>query len=263
MKTLASTLALALALAFAGPAFAGDVTTAKTQADCEKAGGTWDAGMPTAYQIQNGGMTWSVSNPDSSTFRFELRPGDPSWSGDASTGRGRSEIAVNQLLPSGTPIHISYDFKVEPGAVDTASWGTTIGQLHNGPDNHGAALQIDMYYDHLRVIIRNGPAHSGEPSILLWQDPNLLVRGQTYHMDIQAFLSNDLQGSLVVTRDGTQVVNYHGAFGYGDPVYWKEGIYQNNVPQTVAVDYSNLHISTPSLNGTLTASGFTMGGSCN
>ena len=32
-----------MALAFAGPAFAGDVTTAKTQADCEKAGGAWDA----------------------------------------------------------------------------------------------------------------------------------------------------------------------------------------------------------------------------
>lgn len=44
MKTLVSTFALALALAFIGPAFAGgDVTTAKTQADCEKAGGMWDA----------------------------------------------------------------------------------------------------------------------------------------------------------------------------------------------------------------------------
>ena len=43
MKAILSTLALALALAFAGPAFAGDVTTAKTQADCEKAGGAWDA----------------------------------------------------------------------------------------------------------------------------------------------------------------------------------------------------------------------------
>jgi len=43
MKTLVSTFALALALAFIGPAFAGDVTTAKTQADCEKAGGVWDA----------------------------------------------------------------------------------------------------------------------------------------------------------------------------------------------------------------------------
>jgi hypothetical protein len=43
MKTLVSSLVLALALAFAGPAFAGDVSTAKNQADCEKAGGLWNA----------------------------------------------------------------------------------------------------------------------------------------------------------------------------------------------------------------------------
>ncbi len=43
MKTLVSMFALALALAFTGPAFAGDVTAAKNQADCEKAGGAWDA----------------------------------------------------------------------------------------------------------------------------------------------------------------------------------------------------------------------------
>jgi hypothetical protein len=43
MKTFISMFALAVALAVTGPAFAGDVTAAKTQADCEKAGGTWDA----------------------------------------------------------------------------------------------------------------------------------------------------------------------------------------------------------------------------
>jgi hypothetical protein len=43
MKTLLSIFALALALAFTGPAFAGDVTAAKTEADCAKAGGTWNA----------------------------------------------------------------------------------------------------------------------------------------------------------------------------------------------------------------------------
>jgi hypothetical protein len=42
MKTLISMFALAVAVAVTGPAFAGDVTAAKTQADCEKAGGTWD-----------------------------------------------------------------------------------------------------------------------------------------------------------------------------------------------------------------------------
>ncbi len=43
MKTLLSIFALILALAFTGPAFAGDVTAAKTEADCAKAGGTWNA----------------------------------------------------------------------------------------------------------------------------------------------------------------------------------------------------------------------------
>jgi hypothetical protein len=43
MKTLLSSLALSLALGFAMPAFAGDVTAAKNAADCAKAGGAWDA----------------------------------------------------------------------------------------------------------------------------------------------------------------------------------------------------------------------------
>ena len=47
MKGLASIIALALAIAFTGPAFAQDVTTAKTAADCEKAGGVWDAATNT------------------------------------------------------------------------------------------------------------------------------------------------------------------------------------------------------------------------
>ena len=42
MKNILSSLTLALALGFAMPAFAGDVTAAKNAADCEKAGGAWD-----------------------------------------------------------------------------------------------------------------------------------------------------------------------------------------------------------------------------
>ena len=43
MKSLASMLALALALAVSGPAFAGeDVTKATDKASCDKAGGVWD-----------------------------------------------------------------------------------------------------------------------------------------------------------------------------------------------------------------------------
>ena len=42
MKTLVSAFALALALGFTGPAFAGDVTKATDKASCDKAGGVWD-----------------------------------------------------------------------------------------------------------------------------------------------------------------------------------------------------------------------------
>jgi hypothetical protein len=49
MKTLVSILAVALARAFTGPAFAGDVTTAKTAADCAKAAAY---GMPLPTRAQ-------------------------------------------------------------------------------------------------------------------------------------------------------------------------------------------------------------------
>ena len=42
MKILIATFAMTLALAFSGPVFAG-ATTTKTEADCAKAGGTWNA----------------------------------------------------------------------------------------------------------------------------------------------------------------------------------------------------------------------------
>jgi len=42
MKALVSMFALALELAFTGPAFAGDVTKATDKASCDKAGGVWD-----------------------------------------------------------------------------------------------------------------------------------------------------------------------------------------------------------------------------
>jgi hypothetical protein len=42
MKTLISIFSMTLALAFTGPAFAGDKPT-QAQEQCQKDGGTWDA----------------------------------------------------------------------------------------------------------------------------------------------------------------------------------------------------------------------------
>jgi hypothetical protein len=50
MKGLISMFAVALALAFTGPAFAGDAAAAKNEADCTKAGGMWDAATNTCAE---------------------------------------------------------------------------------------------------------------------------------------------------------------------------------------------------------------------
>jgi hypothetical protein len=42
-KLVAAIVALGVAVTFAAPTFAADVTTAKTKAACTKAGGMWDA----------------------------------------------------------------------------------------------------------------------------------------------------------------------------------------------------------------------------
>ena len=50
MKSLVSTLALTLAVAFAAPAFAEPATTPANQADCEKAGMKWDSATSTCQE---------------------------------------------------------------------------------------------------------------------------------------------------------------------------------------------------------------------
>jgi hypothetical protein len=55
MKTLISAIALAFALAATGPAFAGDVSSAKNKADCDKAGGVWNADSSTCAKKSGSG----------------------------------------------------------------------------------------------------------------------------------------------------------------------------------------------------------------
>ena len=52
MRTIAYTLALVLGVAFATSVSAGDVTMAKTKADCDKAGRMWDTATSTCKAKQ-------------------------------------------------------------------------------------------------------------------------------------------------------------------------------------------------------------------
>jgi hypothetical protein len=65
MKTLVSILAVTLARAFTGPAFAGDVITAKTAADCAKAGCIWN-GVVSLFRTGTG---FACADPVQGTWR--------------------------------------------------------------------------------------------------------------------------------------------------------------------------------------------------
>jgi hypothetical protein len=44
--------------------------------------------------------------------------------------------------------------------------------------------------------------------------------------------------------NGTQVVNYQGPLGFGDPTYWEYGLYRSPAPETVAVNFRNMTVTT-------------------
>jgi hypothetical protein len=85
--------------------------------------------------------------------------------------------------------------------------------------------------------------------ILLYQDPNPIVRGHTYQMDLQMKMDpTGNTGFVNVWRDGVEIASYHGQVGsaVGSQYYWKEGIYRGGSSQTMTADFSNTQISTGS-----------------
>ena len=108
----------------------------------------------------------------------------------------------------------------------------------------GIIWKFHQHMEHLQITLQSN----------LYLDPNPLIRGHTYSMKIDTNFADDSTGYLYVWRDGVQIVNYHGPIGFGDEMYWKEGIYRDVDAgnQTMAVDYSNLKIVTPTETDVLT-----------
>jgi hypothetical protein len=261
---------IAVGLSDATPSFATD-TAGNTSAASQPANGTVVPSITsfsatprdrffiggTSYQSHTAGRSWSLSSPDDHTLRFEIRPGDHAWFDSGSVDR--SEIASDQKIPSGTPINIVYQFMLEPGAANTASWFVT-AELHNDdealrPDVHTSPpFAIELAGDHLRVVARQCPTdldpsnRAGNLKMLtLWTDPNPIQRGQYYDIRIQANVDNTSKGYLDVWVNGVEIVNYHGPLGYGAATYWEEGLYRSaNASQTVAANFRGLTITTGS-----------------
>jgi hypothetical protein len=211
-----------------------------------------------SYQVQTAGKSYSLTNPDPKTLRFEVRPGDKAWYDAGAVDR--AEIENDARMPVGAPINISYEFMVEPNGANgsftnTASSYFILGQLHNDDTVGGVSTSPPFYVNlvggHLQVNVLYCPtglnpsnAARNLTHLTLWTDPNPIRAGQYNDTKISANISNNSSGYLGVWVNGTQVVNYQGPLGFGDPTYWEYGLYRSPAPETVAANFRNMTVTT-------------------
>src|SRR5262249_23484020 len=63
----------------------------------------------TGYTVETAGKSYSLTQPDSQTLRFEIQRGDQAWF-DGGSAVDRAEIQDHQMIPAGTPVNINYQF---------------------------------------------------------------------------------------------------------------------------------------------------------
>ncbi|WP_293883628.1 heparin lyase I family protein [Sphingomonas sp.] len=203
------------------------------------------------WRAQNSGNSWSLqSNGD--VNRFEVRNGDH-WTGDNGLPKERSEAYDPTKFIAGKTYEISFGLMIEPGAKNSASW-MTLMQIQSTPDageqGHSPPFALEMVGEKMRIVTRDSAAANSTAAdthyINQYTDTANIQRGHYYDFKVSATFDAFGKGHLVVTRDGQQLVDYTGAFGFNDVVggYLKEGIYRaSGAAETIAVDYKNLKVS--------------------
>jgi len=222
------------------------------------------------YQIETAGKSYSITNPDPQTLRFEVHKGDNWAAGGDGSGVDRSEIQNDStgvktswgaVIPAGTPIGMDYQFMVEANSngtfVNTQNHSNgffVVGQMHNDDGASGVPtsppLAVQMDGDRLQIVARyvlpgGNPRNSSSAlhMLTLWTDPNPIQTGVYNDIRVRANFSNSGNGYLDVWINGKQVVNYQGPLGFGQGTYWEYGIYRSRAAETRAVRYRNLMLT--------------------
>ena len=131
MKGLISVFALAVALAFTGPAFAGDVKAAKTAADCQKAGGRWDAATNTCGEKKGYCPIWLFA----SEGRRLPRSNHPSGQSPSRTGLRTTRSICSRPIGLGSIARSTPRRSSSHGAADSqkSRSRSTFRLLDQGP----------------------------------------------------------------------------------------------------------------------------------
>ena len=200
------------------------------------------------FELHNGGASYSYAE-NGDTLRFEVRSGDR-WKYDTSY-KERSEISSYKLFDYGKTYQISYSFMIENGDRNTADW-LLIGQIHQTEDAAdlptSPPFAIELVGERMRIVARTTTEATTTvqpPMQVLWMDSADIKRGQWYDMKIEVKFDPYGNGVINVVRDGVIIVQYSGPTGFVDlkGSYWKEGIYRESSPETMAVDFKGLTVA--------------------
>jgi hypothetical protein len=201
-----------------------------------------------SYSVLTVGKSHSLQQIDNRTLRFEVRQGDSVWCCNNET----AEVQRAPKWNPGTPVTVEYQFMLEPGATNTASWFVT-SEFHNDDGAAGVATSppvvIQLAGERLQVAGRYCPSGLNPSNaagnltyMTLWTSPVNIVRGQYYDIKMQTNISNNSSGYLNVWVNGVQVVNYRGMLGYGYQTYYMQGLYRSSTPEAAAARVRNLTV---------------------
>lgn len=193
----------------------------------------------TLYGVHNSARSGSLTAPDEATVRFEVSAGDV-WPRDPPS-RERSEI-VGPLYPQGETLTVTYAFMVEPGAPNTSDW-LVMGQFHGADSFRSPPFAVELVGERMAIKVRRLSRSGKVITEHAYLDDRDIERGRYYEIVIRARFAADGSGRLKVWRDGTPIVTYAGAMGYGDGVYWKHGVYRESSAETIAVNIRDLFVS--------------------
>jgi hypothetical protein len=193
---------------------------------------------------------WSLTKLDDYTLRFEVRHGDVWAASGGSYTDGpeaeRCEIGFDQNhLDEGALLNWEGIITVLAGPKNTGSWCTLV-QLHAttnvAPTYAPFSINLQQNTDKLQISLEE-PKQSANNYV--YTSPNAIERGKPMDLRAKVKMGPTGNGSVVMTWDGKNIVNFNGKVGAtNSKYYWKNGIYRGAAPETTKADFSHIHMYT-------------------
>lgn len=186
---------------------------------------------------------YSVTYPDQSTLRLELRSGDHApW--DATCDLAGLD-GWARMFDNASTTTVDYGLTISGDAIQ-AQW-ILAGEFHNNDGQVGRStnppLSIHLEAGVFSVwAVDQGATRADDRFMRLFQDDQPIVFGREYDFHIEANFQDSPAGFVEIFLDGEQIVNYQGPIGAGVDTYWMPDVYRSASTETTIVEYRNLHV---------------------